>query len=94
MTDPFAEFKSGSRPAYIWISQFDKSGRDDLRLLKSGFRIDGDSIRPSVVYADWRTVAGVKLPFRRTLVIGVNEKTTLEIKTTECKILKSWPKKA
>ena len=83
--------KPDDRPVYFWVSQFNAAGRDDMRLLKTGYRIDGDATRPSMTYGDWRTVEGVRLPWKRTVVVGAGEKTKLVIQTRECKSLSDWP---
>jgi len=80
-----------ARTAYLWLSQFDKSGRDDVRLLKTGIHTDGDRARPAMTYTQWTDVGGVKLPFRRTVVVGLAETPMLEIRTISCRPLTEWP---
>ncbi|MFQ5730394.1 MAG: S1C family serine protease [Planctomycetaceae bacterium] len=81
----------GGRDAYVWLSQFDKSGRESVRLLKTGIHTEGDRARPCVTYADWKRVAGVALPHRRRLVVGLAETPILELRTQSCQSVKNWP---
>jgi len=68
---------------YVWLSVFGQSGQQ-VRLLKAGPDVDCNRAAGGMTFGDWKTVQGVKLPFRRNLVKGLSETSELTYTTTGC----------
>jgi S1-C subfamily serine protease len=70
---------------YVWLRQFDDAGQSSVQLSKTGTDIDG--VDAFVVYEDWREVAGLSLPHIKRLATGLDEASTIFMKTKEVKVL-------
>jgi hypothetical protein len=77
-TDPSSE------QLFVWLSVFDAEGAPRIELVKSGVGTGDEEPIPSTIYGDFRTVEGVSIPFRRTLVRGLAEEVDLSIASREC----------
>jgi hypothetical protein len=55
--------------------------------VKSGVGMDDEEPIPSTLYSDFRSVTGLSVPYRRTLVRGLNERAEYEIVTSHCELL-------
>jgi len=76
---------------FLWLSLFDDSGRPDVRLLKTGLHRDASLAHPAVLFDDLRVVSGVRVPFRRALATGLEERVSLEMLTRRCTALTETP---
>ncbi len=80
--------KSQLRPAYrlkltedndsffFWLSQYNKEGRDDVKLLKASADWNCEPGTGGVTFHDWKTENGLSVPRRRELIEGLGEKST------------------
>jgi S1-C subfamily serine protease len=87
----FKFFDEDKTSLYLWLNIFDDTGASDLLPLKAGLSKNGTLSKPSVTFQDWQDVAGVKLPFRREIVVGIGERNTLTIVTRNCVPIKQLP---
>ncbi len=72
---------------YVWLSVLGEDGQPGVRLLKSGADIDGKSPAMAVTFADWRSISGMPLPFRRALVDGISENEVVQFQTVQAEAL-------
>lgn len=72
---------------YTWLSVSGDDGQPYVRVVKSGPDADSPESRPSVVWGDWRATNGLTLPWRRTVVVGLNEEIRQTMKTTSVDFL-------
>lgn len=68
---------------HLWLSVVDNAGQPHVELLKSGTDADAPSERPALTWSDWRSPKGVRIPFRRIVVTGIEESPQQIIVTKE-----------
>jgi hypothetical protein len=82
-TDPSSE------QLFVWLTVYGPAGTPQIELVKSGVGTDDDEPIPSTLYSDFKSVEGISIPQRRTLVTGLAETPQLEMVTTKCELLTS-----
>jgi len=80
-TDPSSE------QLFVWLSVYGPAGTPQIELVKSGVGTGDEEPIPSTIYADFRPVEGLSIPYRRTLVTGLAEQPGLDIVTNKCELL-------
>ena len=71
---------------YCWLSVYDDDGRPQVKLMKCSSDKNCSTNAKGISMSDWRDVDGIKIPFTKQLISGLNESVVWTAKTVNCQV--------
>ncbi len=71
---------------YCWLSVFDEDGRPQVKLMKCSSDKNCATKARGMSMSNWQDVDGIKMPFTKQLIAGLDESVVWTAKTIDCQV--------